>query len=971
MSTSDHGTAVDRTVCDPGSRAKIEDYYGVRLKDTDPRALAFVVAQSKSAGNEAFRTHRYKEAIRLYSQAIAGDESDAALYSNRSAAFLAEGLNDQALWDAEKCIALSPSWPKAHYRRACAAMSLCQWQGARQALVKGLELAPGDAAMVARLAEVDWVLTQRGAARRAQAAVERRGVVSRLRELRCQAARQAALRQFKQSMTGPRWDLEDLDWRPTFLPSMKTRPRPRAPSSPHSTLLRSYLSSLADLAGPKAALTTLADSRRWAQYEAALCTLGAAACHVLVLESGGGVLGPLAARAAPQASITSVQRGRMLYRMAKQVAHSNPGTRSEGLTLADCVQARLAVAGEEGPAPEGGVQVESRADVLVTDLMDHGVLGLGLLPAIDDAARRLLTPNAVVMPSSLQLVEVSPSQASGFDLSPLDSYRWWPGPEAVQLDSLPHRQLSAPFLVDTLDLQARARAAAAAHRCPPQPPAANRSAAWELDVELSVPTTGDGRLTAVAFWWDAELAPAAGPGLAPTRLTNRAPDGGPVTTCAVALQHLDGVAVKGGGALSLRVRRDVGQVFFSTSPPQCRARHALVPRWHFDMVRDEARNVAYDGAISRAVARLKSRRPGGVHVLDMGAGTGLLSMMAVRAGAASVVGAEINRHMCDVAEECLASNGCLGRVTMLDRDVRRMAAEPGPDCAPADLERRVDLLIYEVFDSGLIGEGVLHILAAAREKLAAPGALLVPASARVFAQPIQMRLESAAGFDVSQANRWRWRPDYEGVDLEECRNDWVALADPVEVFAFDFSASLENMRPASAPHELLFTEAGVVNAVATWFELELDEECTLSTSPHRSGKGPTWQQAVQWVREERVAPGQTRVLIASHDTYSISYALEEGAAPGPDHAGGVHFAELSDGAGELEDRATGVPLVDPVWKEAFDSLQPLNSQIVRACVQDPLEYRAIALEAVAFASRPHDYDLDASQATDFCVKMMG
>lgn len=77
----------------------------------------------------------------------------------------------------------------------------------------------------------------------------------------------------------------------------------------------------------------------------------------------------------------------------------------------------------------------------------------------------------------------------------------------------------------------------------------------------------------------------------------------------------------------------------------------------------------------------------------------------------------------------------------------------------------------QVFDSGLIGEGVLHILAAAREKLAAPGALLVPASARVYAQPIQMRLESAAGFDVSQANRWRWRPDYEGVNLEECR--WV------------------------------------------------------------------------------------------------------------------------------------------------------------------------------------------------------
>lgn len=71
-----------------------------------------------------------------------------------------------------------------------------------------------------------------------------------------------------------------------------------------------------------------------------------------------------------------------------------------------------------------------------------------------------------------------------------------------------------------------------------------------------------------------------------------------------------------------------------------------------------------------------------------------------------MVGAEINRHMCDVAEECLASNGCLGRVTMLDRDVRRMTAEPGPDGAPADLERRVDLLVYEVGPGEGRGQGV-------------------------------------------------------------------------------------------------------------------------------------------------------------------------------------------------------------------------------------------------------------------------
>ncbi len=75
----------------------------------------------------------------------------------------------------------------------------------------------------------------------------------------------------------------------------------------------------------------------------------------------------------------------------------------------------------------------------------------------------------------------------------------------------------------------------------------------------------------------------------------------------------------------------------------------------------------------------------------------------------------------------------------------------------------------QVFDSGCIGEGVLHLVAAARAKLLAADATMVPLSARVYCQPIQMRVGSVLGFDCSQANRWRWRPDYEGVELGQCR----------------------------------------------------------------------------------------------------------------------------------------------------------------------------------------------------------
>ena len=37
----------------------------------------------------------------------------------------------------------------------------------------------------------------------------------------------------------------------------------------------------------------------------------------------------------------------------------------------------------------------------------------------------------------------------------------------------------------------------------------------------------------------------------------------------------------------------------------------------------------------------------------MGAGTGILGMMAARAGATQVIGVEQNGHMADIGEECM------------------------------------------------------------------------------------------------------------------------------------------------------------------------------------------------------------------------------------------------------------------------------------------------------------------------------
>ncbi len=62
---------------------------------------------------------------------------------------------------------------------------------------------------------------------------------------------------------------------------------------------------------------------------------------------------------------------------------------------------------------------------------------------------------------------------------------------------------------------------------------------------------------------------------------------------------------------------------------------------------------------------------------------------------------------------------------------------------------------------------------------------------------------------------------------------------------------------------------------------------------------------------------------------------------------------------------------DEVWEASHKQLAEVNGQLAKACIQNPLEYRATALAAIEFASRPHDLGVDAQQAVHFCTQMMG
>jgi tRNA1(Val) A37 N6-methylase TrmN6 len=80
-------------------------------------------------------------------------------------------------------------------------------------------------------------------------------------------------------------------------------------------------------------------------------------------------------------------------------------------------------------------------------------------------------------------------------------------------------------------------------------------------------------------------------------------------------------------------------------------------------------------------------------VLDVGAGAGLLSLMAVRAGATRVLAIENSQHMAAIAREAVAANHMADKITVRPprKDVAKCWAR-GPDverCDPLRDTRRL------------------------------------------------------------------------------------------------------------------------------------------------------------------------------------------------------------------------------------------------------------------------------------------
>jgi type II protein arginine methyltransferase len=282
--------------------------------------------------------------------------------------------------------------------------------------------------------------------------------------------------------------------------------------------------------------------------------------------------------------------------------------------------------------------------------------------------------------------------------------------------------------------------------------------------------------------------------------------------------------------------------------------------WHFRMMNDAARNRAYDAAIRRAVGPA-------THVLEIGTGSGLLAMMAARAGARLVSTCEQVESIAETAAEIVQRNGFSERIKVIPKRSTQLAVG-------VDLPERADVLISEILSDKLLEEGVINSTVHARRQLLKPNGTMIP---RAIAAVVRLAggdflreasmVDRIDGFDLTPFNRFV--PNSISLSMEAGQME--SYSDDIEVFRFNLMA--DNHRPEERQLQMTARRTGTVIGLLQWLRLQLDESESFENRPADTVTPSAWRQVFYpftWPLEVR--EGETVALWAAHDVVSMAFA---------------------------------------------------------------------------------------------------
>ena len=262
------------------------------------------------------------------------------------------------------------------------------------------------------------------------------------------------------------------------------------------------------------------------------------------------------------------------------------------------------------------------------------------------------------------------------------------------------------------------------------------------------------------------------------------------------------------------------------SPRAGREDQALRIEYHRTLIADQVRNEALFAALKAVI------RPGHTSVADVGAGTGLLGLMASKLGAKTVYLYE-TAEVAGVAAQILKANKA--------RNCHLMPCHSTEMRDPP----QVDVVISETLGNYALEENIIDTIADARKRFLKPGGVIIPNRIQQFVAPViadRIHQELSAWDDIGH-----------GLDLSPARamsfnNAYVRAIKPSELLDQGHSArtwdtvdlTLDSKSSRQGDVSWRFSAPAPVYGFAVWWTADLSPGITLSTAP--DAPGTHWEQ---------------------------------------------------------------------------------------------------------------------------------
>ncbi|KAG5507489.1 hypothetical protein JIQ42_07787 [Leishmania sp. Namibia] len=294
--------------------------------------------------------------------------------------------------------------------------------------------------------------------------------------------------------------------------------------------------------------------------------------------------------------------------------------------------------------------------------------------------------------------------------------------------------------------------------------------------------------------------------------------------------------------------------------------------FHYAMMNDLPRNEFYYNLLKKHIV------PGESGVLEIGAGSGLLSMMAAKLNAKWVVAVEGSSEMAALARSNIATNGLQDKVKVLNM--------LSTELSPRDLPEPPSILVSEIFGTLLLGESALDYIADARQRLLRPTTKILPQHGVQYAVPIECEtlkqicaVSSWNSIDLSHVMALQDTTSVVFTKQYGFRMSSVPfrrLADPVALLTIDFAQTRRSTFKKAFPVEVTATASGTAHAWLFYW-ISTDGEAVMSTAPEDTmdnfSRDMQWGQALQLIDAGANARMPTALSMSTGESYRFECAL--------------------------------------------------------------------------------------------------